>query len=100
MTKIKVWTKTKIILTVSLAMVIILGVFYVVQVNALVEATYLRNRHQKTLVDLRQDLEKSELSWSENSSLGKVKGLVEDLDFKRIDRVSYIRVLERVAARR
>lgn len=70
------------------------SVFYIFQVNAEVSERYLIQKYEKEINELSKENKSLEVGLAQVASLDKVVEQVASLNFEKIDRIHYIRVLE------
>jgi len=90
MTNILLSKKTWLIL--SITTLLVMGGIYIYQVNDLVGNVYTRDQRHQKLVELQEELKRSEVAVSQNQSLTQIDKLIEKGGFKTVDRVEYIQV--------
>lgn len=83
--------KTLIIGTIS---IFILLLFYVFQVNAMIFELSLAQECDKKSKSFYQEQEELQISFSQTHSLENLEGLVSQLDFEKVNEISYIQALE------
>lgn len=75
--------------------IIALLVFYIFQVNFEVSERYLIKEYERRLAEVSQESKNLEISLVQMNSLNNVAGLLKELNFVKIDKIHYIRVLGR-----
>lgn len=73
---------------------IVCMVFYVFQINQLTKWSYSINDSQKKITKLSQENKELQLSFAENSFLGKVQAKAEALNFQKVTSVKYVQVMD------
>lgn len=80
---------------------LLMGGFYVYQVNDLVQGVYLRDQHQEHLVNLQEEIKRSEVAVSQNQSLTRVDEMIGERGFEAVNNIEYVQVsVSQVAAAR
>lgn len=74
--------------------IISLLVFYIFQVNIFTKEIYLLKDYKKKLNLLKRENESLEISSAKINSLASLENLIKDLNFKKIGKVRYIRILK------
>jgi len=85
--------KSTILLIILTLGVVSFSVIYILQVNDLTQKTFLREDYRKRVASLEEKSKLSELGITMDNSLNRVKTRAEDLSFKEVENVSYIRVV-------
>lgn len=80
------WIISFILVTFSL-------IFYVFQVNAEVSERYLIQKYEQKLSEVLKENQNLEISSVQASSLDDIMVLMEGLNFEKVDKIHYIRVL-------
>ncbi len=69
-------------------------VFYIFQVNAAVSERYLIQEYEKRIGEVSKESQNLAISSAQVGSLDKVEELLEALNFEKINKIHYIRVLD------
>ncbi|MCH8741923.1 hypothetical protein IH779_03415 [Patescibacteria group bacterium] len=78
----------------SFILIAFLLVFYVFQINSIVQNTYLLQGHQEELQKFAEENQKLELQLFELNSLENIEILVQNLNYERVDKIKYIQILK------
>ena len=78
----------------SLLLFLSLIVFYIFQINSQVHEGYLLSDSQKKLNALQQEKEMLQANLAGVASLGQAETLAASLNFKQVNQIHYIEVLE------
>ncbi len=78
----------------SIISIITLLVFYIYQVNAGVSESYLIQKYEKNIAEVSKENQNLGISAVQINSLNNITALLEPLNFERIDKIHYIRVLD------
>jgi hypothetical protein len=81
-------------LTFSFILIISLFGFYIFQVNRLTFENYQIKTSQEKIKELLAENEKFEIQLVKLNSLASIEKLISDFNFEKIDRISYIQILE------
>lgn len=73
-------------------------IFYIFQINAITKDFYVLKTHQKQLAELSQENKNIEMSYSQTNSLKNIESLVKTLDYRKVEKIHYIRVLGGIVA--
>lgn len=84
----------KILGILSLLTLISLLVFYIFQTNSVVSESYLFQNYQEKLNKMTQENEALEISSTQVNSWGSIESKIKELDFEKVGKVYYIRILE------
>lgn len=84
----------KIFRTLGLISITLLSVFYIFQINAMMNEIYLTHNYQRKLKNLSQENKTLEISFSQESSLSNIEALIKNLNFEKVNQIHYIQVLE------
>jgi len=84
----------KVFLTITLISILALLVFYVFQVNAFTEETYLIQSYEKKLSQLSEENESLEVNFSRFNSLANIENYLQNQNFKKVNQgqVRYIQI--------
>ncbi len=84
----------KVFLTITLISILVLLVFYVFQVNAFTEETYLIQSYEKKLSQLSEENESLEVNFSRFNSLANIENYLQNQNFKKVNQgqVRYIQI--------
>jgi hypothetical protein len=74
--------------------ILVLLVFYVFQVNALTEETYLVQGYEGKLSQLSEEKEALEINFSKVNSLVNIENYLLGQNFEKVSQVKYIYILE------
>lgn len=69
-------------------------IYYVWQVNYLTRGSYLVNSYEQQVNKLSEEKKNLEVSFAENSFLGRVQQKIQVLNFQKTTSVKYIQVLD------
>ncbi len=83
----------------SFLSIVALLVFYIFQVNAAVSERYLIQEYEKRIGEVSRESQNLVISSAQVGSLDKVEELLETLNFEKINKIHYIRVLDTQVAR-
>ncbi len=83
----------KVQLAISFFLLLIMMFSYVFQVSGLTEETYLIEKYQQKIEFYSQESSGLEYKFLENNSFFEVEKLAAELNFERVNKVSYIQVL-------
>ncbi len=90
----------KVVLLFNFCLVLALAVLYVWQVNKIIVNGYLIKSYQKQINDLLREnknleIEMAKISYSEN-----IRNKAKEINFVRVQKVTYIQVLDRLFAKK
>ena len=77
----------------SISLTIFLLVFYIFQINSIIQNTYIIQGYHEKVKELSEENKKLELSLTELNSLENLGSLVENLNYEKVDKIRYIQVL-------
>lgn len=83
----------KILWIISFLLLLLLSVFYIFQINSVIQNTYLIQGYQEKSAELSEENQKLEIQLSELNSLENLGNLVQKLDYEKVDKIKYIQVL-------
>lgn len=83
----------RVILSLALTLLFLSFVFYIYQINAVISETYLINKYEKKLSELRQQNKVLEANFYSVNSLENVEKLIQNLSFEKVSAIHYIQVL-------
>ena len=83
----------KIFWILSFTLLAVLLVFYILQINALVEGTYRLQSYRQQINETYQENENLRIKSVKNNSLSNIEVLIQNLGFEKIQDVHYIQVL-------
>jgi len=75
-------------------LIIFLLVFYVFQVNSEAYKRYLIKKYQTEISEISRENQELEVASLQLNSLEKITSLVENLNFKKTEKIHYIKVLD------
>ena len=78
----------------SLAFIAFLLVFYVFQINSIIQSIYLLQTHQEKLQELAEESQRLELQLFELNSLENIEVLVQGLNYEKVGKIKYIQILK------
>ena len=78
----------------SFLSIVALLTFYIFQVNAAVSEGYLIQEYEKKISETSRESQNLVISSAQVGSLDKVEELLETLNFEKINKIHYIRVLD------
>lgn len=84
----------KILCMFSFFTVLVLFIYALFQVNSIVQNTYLLQDYENTLEELSEENSKLGVQFSQLNSLENLEVLIQDLDYEKVNRIKYIRILE------
>ena len=79
--------------TFNIVLIIFLIGLSVFQVNSLTSEGYLVKNYEKQLNTLTAENKNLEIQFGKINSLGNIDGLVQNLNFEKVDKIYYIRIL-------
>jgi len=79
---------------ITLILIGTLLIFYIFQINEMTKGIYLLKIYERKIADLSKENKTLEITSSQLNSLENLEGLVKNLNFEKIDKIHYIRVLE------
>lgn len=68
-------------------------IFYVFQINSIIEKTYLSQSYEKKLKELEEKNRNLEIEFVKTNSLENLEILVKNLNFEKAEKIRYIKVL-------
>jgi len=74
--------------------ILLLLAFYIFQVNAAVSERYLIQEYEKRIGEVSKESQNLVISSAQVGSLDKAEELLEALNFEKINKIHYIRVLD------
>ena len=74
--------------------IVVLLIYYIVQVNGMIHKAYLIQNYEETSNKLSQENEALKINSSQLNSLDNIEDLIKELGFEKVNRVDYIQVLE------
>ena len=77
----------------SIVFIAFLLVFYVFQINSIIQSTYLLQGHQEKLQEFAEENQRLELQLFELNSLENIEVLVQSLNYEKVNRIRYIQIL-------
>jgi hypothetical protein len=92
--RIKQKYSLKNFLTLNIILIVLLIGFCIFQVNSLITKGYLVQNYEKQLNDLTVENEGLEIKFGKINSLENIDTLVKNLNFEKVDKIYYIRILE------
>jgi len=69
-------------------------VFYVFQINAAVSERYSIQKYEKRTSEISRENQNLEISSAQTNSLDNVTAFLGELNFEKVDKIHYIRVLD------
>lgn len=84
----------KILLTITFISILALLVFYIFQVNALTNETYLIQSCEEKLGQLSGENETLEVNFSKANSLTNIENYLQSQNFEKVSQIKYIYILE------
>lgn len=84
----------KVFLTITFISILALLVFYIFQVNALTNETYLIQSCEKKLGQLSGGNETLEVNFSKANSLTNIENYLQSQNFEKVSQIKYIYILE------
>ncbi|MFC1663640.1 hypothetical protein ACFL0A_00725 [Patescibacteria group bacterium] len=84
----------KIFWALSSVLIISLLFFCLFQINEIAKGNYLTKNYQKKIADLSGENKGLEITASQLNSLTNIEALVANLNFEKITKIHYIKVLE------
>ncbi|KPJ54838.1 hypothetical protein AMJ47_03265 [Parcubacteria bacterium DG_72] len=85
--------KSKLLITLMVFAVLVLSGLYIFQVNTEISDRYLIQEYSKKIAEFSKENKVLEISSARASSLDKLALMVDSLDFEKIDKIHYIKVL-------
>src|SRR3989344_7434370 len=79
--------------TLSYLLLIFLLSFYVFQISSLTSDTYLFQRYEKNINEIKEENTKLEIQLAELNSLENLEKFAENLNYEKVEKVKYIQVL-------
>lgn len=92
--RIKQKYSLKNFLILNIILIVLLIGFCIFQVNSLITKGYLVQNYEKQLNDLTVENEGLEIKFGKINSLENIDTLVKNLNFEKVDKIYYIRILE------
>jgi len=92
--RIKQKYSLKNFLILNIILIVLLIGFCIFQVNSLITNGYLVQNYEKQLNDLTVENEGLEIKFGKINSLENIDALVKNLNFEKVDKIYYIRILE------
>lgn len=74
--------------------IIALSIFYVLQINALTSENHLLNSQEKRLAEMKREAEILKINFAKANSLNNIEIYFQNQNFKKINQVKYIRILD------
>lgn len=71
---------------------LVMGAFYIYQVNDLVGSVYERDQRQEKLTELREEIKRSEVTVSRSQSLTQIDEAIKERGFESVGEVQYVQV--------
>lgn len=71
---------------------------YIFQINALTKASFSILNYEKKISELSRKNKNLKTYFSQTNSLAKLESLFQELNYEKVDRVHYLRILEEVVA--
>ena len=96
-------TNIRFLWLVNIVLIIIFSIllaFYLIQVSIMAEGNTLFGHYQEKIDEICRENKNLEITFSQKSSLKNFENLLEELDFEKVAKVDYIRVLETSMAAR
>lgn len=78
----------------SFVLITSLLVFYIFQINQIAKGTYLVKIYEEKINELLEENKTLEINSSQVNSLENLESLVKNLNFEKINKIYYIRILE------
>lgn len=75
-----------------LCAVALLGL-YIFQINKMAESSYLIENYEKNLGELTQENKSLEINFAQLNSSENIESLVKNLNFEKVEKIHYIRIL-------
>lgn len=72
----------------------ILLVFYIFQINSVIQKAYLLQGYEKKLNEISRENKKLEINFAKVNSLENIESLVKNLNYEKVGKIRYIQVLE------
>ncbi len=92
--RIKQKYSLKNFLILNIILIVLLIGFCIFHVNSLIAKGYLVQNYEKQLNDLTVENEGLEIKFGKINSLENIDTLVKNLNFEKVDKIYYIRILE------
>ena len=90
----------KIFWTFVFISIISLLVFYVFQINSLTGENHLLNNQEKKIAQIKKEAEILKIDFAQANSLANIETYFQNQDFKKINQVKYIQILDTSVAAR
>lgn len=84
----------KIFWILNLALIFILLIFYIFQINTWISEGYQVQDYQKKIEKIKNENKSLELNFLQNTSLENIENKINNLGFKKINKIYYIEILE------
>ena len=68
-------------------------VFYIFQINSIIQKTYLLQNYEKELTKLQEENQNLEINFAKSNSLENLESLVQNLNYEKVEKIRYIQVL-------
>lgn len=78
----------------SALLIAALLIFYIFQVNAEASERYLIQGYEKRIDEISKESQSLAINSAQVNSLGKIEELLQSLNFEKVDKVYYVRVLD------
>lgn len=72
----------------------LLLIFYIFQVSELTQASFFSVQYEKEIASLLQTNKSLEASLSRGNSLDNLEALLSTLDFQKVEKIHYIRIID------
>jgi hypothetical protein len=67
---------------------------YIYQINSTIQKTYLLQGYDKTMSKLQEENRNLEINVAKSNSIGNLELLVQSLNYEKVDKIKYIKVLD------
>ena len=96
-TKINLITFSKLLLSFCIILMISSGIFYIIQINGITNESNLILSCQLDIKELSQQNKNLEIGLFQGDSLENIELLAKELNYEKVGRIGYIKILESTA---
>ena len=96
-TKINLITFSKLLLSFCIILMISSAIFYIIQINGITNESNLILSCQQDIKELSQQNKNLEIGLFQGDSLENIELLAKELNYEKVGRIGYIKILESTA---
>ena len=96
-TKINLITFSKLLLSFCIILMISSAIFYIIQINGITNESNLILSCQQDIKELSQQNKNLEIGLFQSDSLENIELLAKELNYEKVGRIGYIKILESTA---